>query len=98
MFPDPIKLKQSPPHVQLGKFLATKLKGFTTTKDIEGQGVLEHGSPWKAPGDQLAMLAQVLRQQGYRPAGKNVWRRGPVRVEAAVYEGNTRVYITDDNK
>ena len=86
-----------PAHIQLGEQLGEKFPGFKATKDLYGNGAEPHGSPWVIEGDKTADIGQYLRMQGYRPAKKNAWKRGPLLVEMGVYSGKTRVYITDDN-
>jgi hypothetical protein len=86
-----------PPHMALGERLQAEFAGLELTKDVYGKGPEEHGSPWKITGERAADIGAWLRKQGYRPAGKNKWRRVALQVDLGESKGTTYIYITDDN-
>jgi hypothetical protein len=87
-------------HLMVGAELK-KAVGAQDTKDVYGGGPEEHGSPYKIEGgDKTALVGKFLRTKGYRPIGKNKWKRGVVLVELGYGKDKdeTYIYVTDDNQ
>ncbi len=84
------------PHMQLGNEICGAIEGCESTLDAYGQGPGEHGSAWKAPGNQIEAIATFLEGKGFARK-KNNFSQGSLLVETGADEESTFIYITDDN-